>query len=194
MDKEIILQGQELNHFIRDEKDKVISFLRKSFPLSEDDLNDVYQEASMALTLNIRNGKLTNLTCTLFTYFLSICINQSKKIIGKKNRTIPLLNYSTITNNNFILTDKIDELYRICLDNEEQERINRSEMIVKNIINTMPVACKNIFRGYYWDNLSTSTIALMFGFANANSVKTQKYKCLQKFRNKYNELLDRIYG
>ena len=53
---------------------------------------------------------------------------------------------------------------------------------------------KNIFKGYYWDNLTTGTIADMYGFSNANSVKTQKYKCLQKFRSKYNELMNRIYG
>ena len=70
----------------------------------------------------------------------------------------------------------------------------RTEKIVQSIIKSMQDTCRNVLQGYYWDNLTTSTIADMFGFANANSVKTQKYKCLQKFRNKYNELMNRIYG
>ena len=65
---------------------------------------------------------------------------------------------------------------------------------VCGIIEVMPDTCKNIFKGYYWDNFTTSTIADMFGFANANSVKTQKYKCLQKFRNRYNELMNKNHG
>ena len=73
--------------------------------------------------------------------------------------------------------------------------VNRPlEKIVQGIIESMPDTCKNVFQGYYWDNLTTTTIADMFGFANANSVKTQKYKCLQKFRSKYNDLMNKIYG
>ena len=30
--------------------------------------------------------------------------------------------------------------------------------------------------------------------SNADSVKTQKYKCMNKFRDKYNELKGKIYG
>ena len=80
------------------------------------------------------------------------------------------------------------------MDTEEEDRKIRMEMLVNNIIASMTDTCKNILHGYYWNDFSTSTIADMFGFANANSVKTQKYKCLQKFRTKYNELMDKIYG
>ena len=30
--------------------------------------------------------------------------------------------------------------------------------------------------------------------SDANSVKAQKYKCVKKFRDKYNELKNKIYG
>ena len=33
----------------------------------------------------------------------------------------------------------------------------------------------------------------MYGFANANSVKTQKYKCVGKFKQMYQELIRRHY-
>ena len=190
----IPLQHQDLNRLLAEEKGKVLAYLRKKFSISDDDLDDIFQESSMALFLNIRDGKLANLTSTLSTYFLRICINQTLKSIGKQQKVVPLFDDSTITNKDEFRSDKIDELYRLCTEDEDAERVAQSERIVQNIIEVMPDTCKNIFKGYYWDNFTTSTIADMFGFANANSVKTQKYKCLQKFRNRYNELMNKNHG
>lgn len=194
MAKEITPQNVELNHFITEERNKVLVYLRKMFSVSDDDLSDIYQESSVALFMNIRDGKLSNLTSTLSTYFLRICINQTLKFLGKQRKVVPLFDDSRLTNKDSFRPDKIDELYQLCTEDEEAEKVSQSEKIVQSIIESMPDTCKNVFQGYYWDNLTTTTIADMFGFANANSVKTQKYKCLQKFRNKYNELMNRIYG
>ncbi|MBR4898302.1 MAG: sigma-70 family RNA polymerase sigma factor [Prevotella sp.] len=194
MAKEITLQNTELNRFIAEERDKVLAYLRKTFSVSDDDLSDIYQDSSVALFTNIRDGKLSNLTSTLSTYFLRICINQTLKYMGKQKKVIPLFDDSRLTNKDSFRPDKIDELYQLCTEDEEAEKVSRSEKIVQSIIESMPDTCKNVFQGYYWDNLTTTTIADMYGFSNANSVKTQKYKCLQKFRNKYNELMNRIYG
>lgn len=194
MAKEITLQNTELNRFIVEERNKVLAYLRKKFSVSDDDLSDIYQESSVALFMNIRDGKLSNLTSTLSTYFLRICINQTLKFLGKQKKVAPLFDDSRLTNKDSFRPDKIDELYQLCIEDEEAEKVSRSERIVQKIIESMPDTCKKVFKGYYWDNLTTNTIADMFGFANANSVKTQKYKCLQKFRNKYNELMSKIYG
>ena len=194
MAEEIKLQNIELNRFITDERNKVVNYLRKKYSISDDDISDIYQESSVALFMNIRDGKLTNLTSTLSTYFLRICINQTLKIMGKQKKVVPLFDESRLTNKDTFRPDKIDELYQLCTENEEAEKVSRSEKVVQNIIESMPDTCKNVFQGYYWDNLTTSTIADMFGFANANSVKTQKYKCMKRFRSKYNELMNKIYG
>ena len=193
MTKEIKLQNIDLNNFIADERDKVLAYLRKTFSVSDEDLSDIYQEASVALFMNIRDGKLSNLTSTLSTYFLRICINQTLKFIGKQKKIVPLFDDNRLTNKDSFRPDKIDELYQLCTEDEEAEKVSRSEKIVQSIIESMPDTCKNVFQGYYWDNLTTTTIADMFGFANSNSVKTQKYKCLQKFRSKYNKLMNKIY-
>lgn len=194
MAKEIKLQNIELNRFITDERNKVVNYLRKKYSISDDDISDIYQESSVALFMNIRDGKLTNLTSTLSTYFLRICINQTLKIMGKQKKVVPLFDENRLTNKDTFRPDKIDELYQLCTENDEAEKVSRSEKVVQNIIESMSDTCKNVFQGYYWDNLTTSTIADMFGFANANSVKTQKYKCLKRFSIKYNELMNKIYG
>ena len=107
---------------------------------------------------------------------------------------MPLIDENRLSNNNAVRDDKIDELYGFCMDTEEEDRKIRMELLVNNIIASMTDACKNILQGYYWNDLSTSTIADLFGFSDANSVKAQKYKCVKKFRDKYNELKGKIYG
>ena len=194
MAKEVPLQNQDLNRFISGEKAKIQTYLRKNYSVSEDDIDDIYQDASMALFLNIRNGKLSSLTSSLGTYFMKVCINQTLKFIGKKGKVLTFIDEDRISNSNAIRDDKIDELYGFCTDTEEEDRKIRLELLVNNIIASMTDTCKNILHGYYWDDLNTSTIADMFSFSDANSVKAQKYKCVKKFREKYNELKDKIYG
>lgn len=194
MAKEISLQNQDLNSFLSDERGRVLSYLRKQFSVSDDDLDDIFQESSMALFLNVRDGKLSTLTSSLGTYFMKVCINQTLKFLGKNSRTKPLFDDRRITNSDFIRDDKIAELYGACLDAEEEDRKTRMELLVNNIIASMTDTCKNILHGYYWNDFSTSTIADMFNFSDANSVKAQKYKCVKKFRDKYNELKNKIYG
>ena len=192
MAKEISLNNQDLNRFISGEKGKIQTYLRKNYSISDDDLDDIFQEASMALFLNIRDGKLTSLTSSLGTYFMKVCINQTLKFIGKKSKVIPLIDENRISNSNAVRDDKIDELYGFCMDTEEEDRKIRMELLVNNIIASM--TDKNILHGYYWNDFSTSTIADMFNFSDANSVKAQKYKCVKKFTDKYNELKNKIYG
>ena len=194
MAKEISLQNQDLNRFLSDERGRVLSYLRKQFSVSDDDLDDIFQESSMALFLNVRDGKLSTLTSSLGTYFMKVCINQTLKVLGKNSKTKPLFDDRRITNSDFVRDDKIAELYGACLDAEEEERKTRMELLVNNIIASMTDTCKNILHGYYWNDFSTSTIADMFNFSDANSVKAQKYKCVKKFRDKYNELKNKIYG
>ena len=194
MAKEISLQNQDLNSFISGEKGKIQTYLRKNYSVSDDDIDDIFQEASMALFLNLRDGKLSSLTSSLGTYFMKVCINQTLKFIGKKSKVMPLIDENRISNKNAVRDDKIDELYGFCMDTEEEDRKIRMELLVNNIIASMTDTCKNILHGYYWNDLSTSTIADMFSFSDSNSVKAQKYKCVKKFRDKYNELKNKIYG
>lgn len=178
------------------EKGKAISFLRNRYSISDEDIEDIYQESLSALYLNIENGKLRELTCPFTSYFLQICNNQALKIVNKRKgiKKNQIIEDRTITNEYEVLEEKVDELYSFCMTTEEEDRKVRMQLLVNNIIASMTDTCKNILHGYYWNDLSTSTIADMFSFSDANSVKAQKYKCVKKFRDKYNELKNKIYG
>lgn len=182
-----------LNRFLSEERSKVFAYLHKAFNMEDADLDDIYQDSSVALYLNIKEGKLSSLTSSLSTYFLRVCINQTLKFLSKKKPTVPLLEQITVTTKQEFMADKIDELYQLSTDDISQEEQSYSERIVKAVLDALPETCRNIFLGYYWNNFDNSTIADTYGFANANSVKTQKYKCVSKFKQKYQELIRKHY-
>ena len=124
MAKEVSLHDNDLNTFISGERGKVLSYLRKKYSLSDDDLNDIFQDASMALFMNVRCGKITELTSSLGTYFMRVCINHTLKFLGKHTKSIPLFNDNQLTNPNSIRNDKIDELWGVCVDTEEEDNEN----------------------------------------------------------------------
>ena len=194
MAQEISLNDIDLNTFIPNEKSKVLALLRKRFSVSDDDLEDIFQEASKSLFLNIRDGKLTYLTTSLGVYFLSICVNQALKFTRNSKNTKQLFEDNKITNSNAVRNDKIDELYGFCTDTEEEDKMVRMEKLVRSIMDSMTDTCRNILKEFYWNDLSMATIADEYNFPNANAVKTQKYKCMKKYHSKFKELWEKIYG
>ena len=196
MAKEIPIQNKKLSDFISDieEQGKIQNYLRKKFSVSDNDIEDAFYGSLKDIIEKDRAGQLSEITCSFTTFFTKVCINQTLKLIRKKEKTMPFFDDRKISNTNAVRDDKVDDLYGFCMDTEEEDRKVRMELLVNNIIASMTDTCKNILHSYYWDDFSTSTIADMFNFSNADSVKTQKYKCMNKFRDKYNELKKKIYG
>lgn len=172
---------REFNTFISMEKDKCINYLRKYPGLSLDDSKDVFQEASIVLYNNICNEKITmeNLKCSLSTYFCRICYNLALKVARDKNYKSISLDPDDKFQNPLdkpeyaVDENKLDELLTIVSD-----KIDSIEETIKNL----PEPCKRIFRGYYWDDITCEQIAIKYGFANANTVKSTKTRCIKKFK------------
>lgn len=183
---------KSLNSFLAEERPKVIAYLRKNFTMSDFDIDDIYQESSIALFTNIQEKKLTVLTGSLATYFLRICINQAMTFCTKKKRVVPMINESNLSHNGFS-DERLEELFSLTTADESEEYRQRSESIVDQIVESLPETCRNIFGGYYWQCLTTKVIADIFGYANANAVKAQKYKCVDKFKKKFNQLMTNVH-
>ena len=115
------------------------------------------------------------------------------KFLSKKKRIVPLTDQLPITTKEDFMADKIDELYHLSTEDISNDERSYSERIVQAVLDALPETCRNIFKGYYWNNFDNNTIADAYGFSNANSVKTQKYKCVSKFKEKYKELIHKHY-
>ena len=70
-------QDKVLNDFAKEYQSRTLSYLQKTFSLSKEDSEDVFQEASIVLYRAAIDGKLDNLTSSLYTYFIGICNNKA---------------------------------------------------------------------------------------------------------------------
>lgn len=181
-------KNRELNRFFLDNRTKSLNFLRKRYSsLSEDDLLDIYQESSLALFLNIHDGKLNNLTSSLYSYFLSICNNKALNTLRNTKRTLELDINKNITNeidDDIFVESKISELESLVYSNNSK-LIEEDEERIRQCVKNMPKPCNQILWSQYWDKFSLKTIAELYGMKNEAVVKVQAMRC----RNKFSEYL-----
>ena len=170
------ITSSELNAFFEENRQRTLCYLESRFPvLQEDDIEDIFQDSSIALFLKIQNNELLDLTSSLYTFFLSICINQAR---NKVNRTHPTYLLSdNITDSDFepIRNDKLEEL------ETDQEYLNWIEQQVREGVRQMKPPCNQILWSFYWDGLTHRTIADMFGMKSEDVSKTQANRCKHKF-------------
>ena len=149
-------------------RDEFMHWAIKNYQCSLEDSKEVFQIAMLVLYQNIESGKLEYLTSTLKTYVFSIGKNKLMELsrgAKKVSYVIPLLQ------------DKPH------LDNDlKEERL----CLVENMVDKLGDPCKRILQLYYYHNNSMDEISSKLNYKNAETVKNQKYKCLQRLRKLIN--------
>ena len=200
-----ILKGPKFNKFISDNRESTLRFLKSKYDgLSYDDVEDIYQESSLALYNNIETSKLNELSSSLYTYFLKICINQSLKTIRDRGKisSIRLDDFSTeMTPNKRFSEKRLNDIINLSPISPESPKspeyiyvIEEMKYLVKEALSKMPTKCQYLLRSYYFDELSWSVIADKFDIkGGADSAKVQASKCRKGFDEK-NQELKRLYN
>ena len=60
-----------------------------------------------------------------------------------------------------------------------------SAYAVRKAVYKMGEPCSPLLLSFYWDKLSWENIAVLLHYKDANSAKTQKYKCIQKLKAQF---------
>jgi RNA polymerase sigma factor (sigma-70 family) len=181
------ITSSELNAFFAENRQRTLCYLESRFPvLQEDDIEDIFQDSSIALFLKIQNNELLDLTSSLYTFFLSICINQARNKVNRSHPTCLLPDNITDFDFEPIHNDKLEELenlvgYEIAEEQTDQEYLNWIEQQVREGVRQMKPPCNQILWSFYWDGLSHRTIADMFGMKSEDVSKTQANRCKHKF-------------
>jgi len=194
MDSDEISQCKEFNKFIEKNKQKTFFYLKKRFSLSDEDIEDIYQDSSVALFENIQRGKFVEKNSSIYSYFLRICINQSISHVNKKeNKTVRLSEKmpSSADDENYsdFRDDKIDELLLICSESENDNGYVLKDGIVREAMSALCENCKDLLWSFYVDDMKWEDIAFMYSYSNANSAKSTAYRCRKTFKEKYEQLI-----
>lgn len=180
-----------LNDFARKQREKTIAFLRGSYSLSKEDCEDVFQESFIILHNNIREGKLDNLTSSVSTYFMAICKNKTMELLRSKGRYISASFEISDENNLRFSDEKVDTV--LSFDTDDNATVEEKEALVRKIVRNLPSPCDELLWGFYRDGLPMKELANKFNYASENAVKVTKHRCCEKFRNKFREILDKLF-
>jgi len=172
-------EKENIGNFIVTNRERALNYMRKAFTsLAYEDLEDIYQEASIALIMNEQAGKIDNLTCDLYTYFLRICINLSLKQIKHMQKTT----FVYIEKQQSVLYDVEKELQ----ENEEScAIIEMRNHLVEETLEGLSDQSQRLLIGFYVEDKNWTTVADSCGLASANSAKSLAYRCRQQFRKRY---------
>lgn len=130
--------------------------------------SDCFQDAVIILMNNAKSGKLIQLNSGLKTYLFSVGKNVLLKKFSQKRNEIAfeeitagydaqgVQDYDELFDYKDKLTDKVAEL-----------AVNMKE------------PCKSILKYYYYENLSMGKIAEVMKYKNADTVKSQKLRCIK---------------
>ena len=181
---------KQLNEFAAQQWDKSLAFLQGQFSMSRTDCEDVFQDAFIVLHKNIIEGKLTNLTSSLSSYFHGICKNKAYEKLRSKGKEINIIDEYPNTTKDEFEDERIDRLLALEDDTEQIEA--RKEAIVRELVTNLPEPCDKILWGFYRDGFSMNTLAKMYNYSSAGSIKVTRHRCAQKFKARFMEIANRL--
>lgn len=130
---------------------------------------DVFQNALIVLLERLKNENFV-LSCKAGTYLHSVSVN-----IWRNLRRTEAQRKIQIEINSF--SDTLEESIYF-------EEIPQQYEKVAAILEKMGDPCKSLLESFYFNQLSWEAIAEKFGYASAASARNQKYKCLERIREK----------
>lgn len=178
-----------LNRFAEKEWGKVQAFLKKTYSLSEVDCEDIFQESFIILMKNVKEGKLSNMSSSLSTYFMGICRNKAREVLRGKSHGVSVGDDSTLDALNDIRDEKLQDL--LTLD-PNMSLIEQKEAITRQIVHDLPKPCNELLWGFFRDNYSLQALADMLN-KTVGYVKVTKHRCQEKFRKRYGDLVKHLF-
>ena len=137
---------------------------------------DIYQETIIVLYENVQKPGF-ELNCQLQTYIFSIAKRLWLKQLKKSSKTF------------LFKEDGENEL--VDVSEEITEHLNKEVELDKltQSLTELGEPCATLIKDFYVHKLSMDEIAEKFGYTNADNAKNQKYKCLQRLKTCFFEIL-----
>lgn len=137
---------------------------------SSDEAKDIFQEAVMVLYNRVTRQDF-ELNSKLKTFIYAVCRRLWLKQLNKRG----------VATNSSDISD-FEDILQVEDDIDKHSEMERNFAQMESSLNQMGEPCKTILNDFYIANLSMQEICEKFGYTNADNVKTQKYKCLQRLK------------
>lgn len=178
-----------LETFAKSQRARIMAYLRRNFPITKEDCEDIFQESFMVLYHNAHAGKLDEMTSSVQTYFTSICRNKTMELLRESGRYVSTDAADSGSPAGFS-DQRIDNILSMDDDGAADEEKDR---MVRAIVRDLPSPCNELLWGFYRDGLSMRELAEQYGYASESSAKVTKHRCCEKFKKRYTEMLAKLF-
>ena len=142
---------------------------------SEDDAEDVLQEAVVVLWQRVRSGSF-EYQSKLSTFIYATAKNIWFRRLARQRRELPAAEETLDMASSD--ANPLEEM-------EENERV----MAVQKAMGQIGNPCRDLLLFFYWEERSMEEIAVKLGFANADTVKSKKYQCKKSLEHLVRNML-----
>ncbi|MEM7369037.1 MAG: RNA polymerase sigma factor [Bacteroidota bacterium] len=144
---------------------------KRRYNLSEQDIQDCYSDAITALVQKVKNGEFLG-ESKLSTYFYSIlsnkCVDKVRRLNSQKSQEEAKWTHE--------LPEVTDRTWDFLGQWDVKEEVDR----LSTLMNQIGEKCKQLLLDLDYHGYQPEEMIERMGFANLNSIKTQKYKCKKK--------------
>ena len=173
-----IMQNDERTwkHICRNMKQGFAAILVQTFSfnsLTNEDIEDIFQESCIVLMQKVKDGGVAlSREGALFSLLVQIGKLTACNLV-RKRKDITTENVVTIS----------DNLHKECEDISVDEKQKSQDEFLDRVFDSLPSDCKTLLKHFYWGRKPMDHIASILGMRNADSAKTKKNKCMNKFKD-----------
>ena len=164
-------------------REEFVIWIRKKFDLTTDEAKDIYQMTVISFYENIMEGKLKILNSSLKTYLFAIGKNKalenkrySRKFSGEPSERV---------------LQNVEQPSEFETE-EEQKLFEKNLETVELCLGELGDPCKTILEDFYYHKQDMQHIMERLGYKTTDTVKTIKYKCMQRLRKLFNEKISQL--
>lgn len=182
-----IMQNDERawRHIYQEMRFGFASILIKSFANSNirtEDIEDIFQESLVVLMRKVKDGSfVATRDGAMFSYLVEMGSRLTQNFLRKK-RALASDKAVTIS-----LNRHKEEETSISVDEKQQTQ----DEFLDRVFDLLPSSCKSLLKYFYWEHKPMDEIASILGMRNADSAKTKKSKCMNKFKEIAAQLIER---
>lgn len=141
--------------------------------ISNEDIEDIFQESCIVLMQKVKSGGVAvSREGALFSYLVQIGKLTACNLIRKRK---------DITSEDVVTIS--DNLHKECEDISVDEKQKSQDEFLDRVFDSLPSDCKTLLKYFYWGRKPMDQIASVLGMRNADSAKTKKNKCMNKFKD-----------
>jgi RNA polymerase sigma factor (sigma-70 family) len=161
---------QFLNSLYKENREAFIAWIMQRYQMNEEDAIDLFQKAYTQFYFNIKNEKLTELTCSVKTYLISVGRNLARE------------RFRELQNSHTTYQDTIQP--EVAIDNsllDAETHVHQREL-VRKILNKIGDPCKTLMELIFIRGYSADAVVDEMGYSDERVVRKRKSLCLKQMR------------